>query len=221
MKDILLLHNIKCGGSTLNEIVKNSNKTYTRTKLYNQFLFKDYKVIISSIRNPYNYYISAIFYNRKSRGRVSPESEPYLRKIEKLPKEEYFKLYVKGILTGKIILKNESVGITNNNVDSMMKKHNIGLFTARTLALFFNNRGKYLKKLSLNNNITKIIKLENIEEDLKKLNLTYNNIAENTSRLGKVNINDYYDQELIDLIYEKDKFIFKKFNYDKINLVDN
>jgi len=221
MSKVLILHNIKCGGRTLDKIIKSNKINYNITKIHNKIPHKnnEYKMIVSTIRNPYLYYISAVFYNGKSRGKVSDISKEYFLSIRALPRNEFFKLYVKGILTGKIILNKENVGVKHNDVSKMMRIFNIGFLTARSIALFYNNDRKYLMNTTLNNDIN-ILKLEDLQSEINKLNLdiNYDGFVINKSRPEKLNLKDFYDQELIDLIYEKDKFIFEKFKYDKLIL---
>ena len=226
MSNVLILHNIKCGGITLKHILISNKINYNITKINNNFVSNknnEYKMIVSTIRNPYLYYISAVFYNGKSRGKISNISKEYFSSIRALPRNEFFKLYVKGILTGKIILNKENIGKKRNDVSKMMRIFNIGFLTARSIALFYNNERKYLMDITLNNDIN-ILKLEDLQSEINKLNLdiNYDGFVINKSRLekniGKLNLKDFYDQELIDLIYEKDKFIFEKFKYDKLIL---
>lgn len=233
---VLFIHNKKCGGMS---ILKELEKIYD-VERHNKFLKilnkNKFKYIIGNIRNPYEYYVSLYIWGPSSRGKldiVDSEYEKLSIPLEKEIKEKkenrikLFRLWMKYLLKNK----NSLIGQNKCNLSKIMKDYNIGLMTARFLCYYYKNFDdeiadkyfrKYLSDVNLQSPYTSnFIKLENIKEDLKSVNIKYNNtwVNDNKSQ-GYLDFPwyKYYDQELIDLIYEKDKHIFNKFDYDKINL---
>ena len=59
------------------------------------------------------------------------------------------------------------------------------------------------------------IRAENLEEDFDKIfNTNINDAIHYRSGVGNhLPYKDYYNKDLMDLVYQKDNYIFKKFNY--------
>ena len=151
--------------------------------------------IIMNIRNPYNHYISLYTYGISVFNHAPNVS---------LHKQLGFKLFIKKLL--KLELED-----SNYQEEKVMKKYNIGFISSRVFKAIYGDRinnikssKMLLKKLNYGY-IDLFIKVEDISI---KLHVKNHNI----------DYNQYYDQELIDLIYAKDRLIFKYFNYPKLEL---
>ena len=104
-----------------------------------------------------------------------------------------------------------------------MHKLKIGFFTYRFLYFLSKYNINNLTKDDLKNNdgiiIDKFIRFENMESDIidlfNKINHTYDNVNlpfYNKSNRGKYF--EYYDDELIELVKERDSLIINKFDYE-------
>lgn len=234
------------GMSIATELEKKYELTRNNEFLKKNFNKNMYSHIVGNIRNPYKYYVSAYRWGKTSRGKVlEPLDENYKNEVSnaineyrkknnidetiKLTKDQKklveFKIWMKYILTNKNKLKSSK----NCDLSQIMKDYNIGLVTARFLCYYyrdfkeFNKPDPYFKKYLKDINskspyISNFIKVETIRDDLKRLKIDYSNTWSNQkiNNESELQYYHYYDQDLIDLIYKRYKYIFDKFNYNKL-----
>tara|TARA_Y100000590_G_C15666564_1_gene994678 strand:+ start:175 stop:1023 length:849 start_codon:yes stop_codon:yes gene_type:complete len=70
-----------------------------------------------------------------------------------------------------------------------------------------------IKNENLESNFIEFLSLAKIKIDEKEKEKIYN-LKRTTASSNKRNLNDYYDQECLDLVQEKEKLIIDKYNYD-------
>lgn len=181
--------------------------------------YKD-KLIISSFRNPFYWYRSwwAFSNYKKQYGR-----QLAYNKIE----HDDIKLFQKYMLK----LKNN-----NNYLSKFAKKrpriyrHDIGLLTHMYLNMYFKNQydlinidfSKFQKYDNKHCCVNKWIFVENFINDMTELLNSFNMLTDEISYLIKNThirynefkpLEEYYTQEIVDYVEQRDKFILQKFNY--------
>lgn len=107
--------------------------------------------------------------------------------------------------------------------DEEMKKHNVCQMTYQFGYIYLN--GKFEKLVDPDKPIKQVsyfVKLEEIDQGLKKIEelfeIDFSECCADESFYNKsdhLDIVCYYNQDLLDLVYQKDRFIFEKFGYPK------
>ena len=175
--------------------------------------------IIGNIRNPYKIYVSLWAYGCYKKGALfnyfNKHHQEYLYLYSDVYNIQHFKTWCKLILQYNIILK-KNIFFQDTDV---MKYYNIGIVTYRFITLYYNGNFNILHNDKINNEVDIFIKVENMINDLQKINI---HITEDQNENGKIKSNStthldyqlYYDDELRNLVYLKDFYIFKRFQYD-------
>lgn len=205
------IHFPKCGGTTIESIIKN-NKDF---KIKGHYVFSDlneahHKIWFSSIRNPIDYYYS---FWRFRVNQIKNSPDPFHKRVKKKDSYKYlseqpnFQKYIECLFDN-----GSEFGPMTKNVIRYWFGNNEELFVKS----YYNEpKKKYLVKY--------IIKLENLKNGLKEMGLNDEDL-ENIPQLnmsGKEytfeNKNPlylkHYNQELLDMIYKKDRYIFDAFDY--------
>jgi hypothetical protein len=212
------IHFPKCGGTTIESIIKEKKDFICK----NHHVFSDLneaehgvkeldKIWFSSIRNPIDYYYSFWRYRVNE---LKNSNDPFHKRVKNKASYKYlsdepdFQKYTECLFDN-----NSEFGPMTKNVIRYWFGNNEELFVKS----YYNEpKKKYLVK--------NIVKLENLKNDLKKIGLNDEDL-ENIQQLnmsGKEysfeNENPlylkYYNQELLDIIYKRDKYIFDAFDYD-------
>ncbi|MFW5847699.1 MAG: hypothetical protein ACOCVF_02155 [bacterium] len=169
------------------------------------------KLIVSSIRNPWDWYVSIFKWHQKWRDK---DNNP---RFNCFIKNDNFEDYLDKLL----INQNKCKSTTYINFDTM-KKLDIGLFTLVYLELLGDKEFNQYNKKNFTGlpNIDYFIKLEDINDGIKNLfkeiNYTNYNI-DNLPNLNKTNHKPYKEMyindDMIKLVEYKERFIIEKFNY--------
>tara|TARA_Y100000590_G_C15669310_1_gene995693 strand:+ start:90 stop:905 length:816 start_codon:yes stop_codon:yes gene_type:complete len=141
-----------------------------------------------------------------------------------------FRSWLKLILKDRIHDDGSGFGLSSiHNFSGQLTYRYLCLFSKRTEDLFNNSISNFddMKRFDENYNVLNyVIKLENLENDfinfLTKLNMKVDpseeKLISNLSRTNKSsrinNFIEYYDQESIDIVYQKERLIIDKYNYD-------
>jgi len=228
-KNIHFIHNQKCAGTFIWSLIKkqyplnsfNNNHAYIHKNSYNVNGNSKDMFIVGNIRNPYKIYVSLWSYGCYKKGALfnyfNKHHPEYLYLYSDVYNIQNFKTWCKLILQYNIILK-KNIFFQDTDV---MKYYNIGIVTYRFISLYYNGNFNILHndKINNKNDIDIFIKVENMINDLQKINI---HITEEQNENGKTKSNStthldyqlYYDDELRNLVYLKDFYIFKRFNYD-------
>ena len=211
MAQYCFIHLPKCGGSYISTLMYENNKNGKYImKGHNSVEKKDPTLTyVGNIRHPYDIYKSLWNYGCERQGGVYnyvKKNYPHYAYLYSSKRNiKNFRLWLGLILTNTICYNGED-----------MKKYNIGLVTYRFFKLYNFKDYSLLDKVDIDPLIDVFIKLENIKEDLKKIELSYTEIRVNASKYLQSDSADiYYDQELKNLVYSKDRYIFDKFYYQK------
>lgn len=214
----VFLHLQKCGGTYISSLMNKKNEDKQSKTLYinkghssvpNKL---DCNIYVGNIRHPYEIYRSLWTYGCLKKGdiyKIITQNFPqYAHLYNSHTDIQNFKLWLTLLLNYKIILPKK---LYYFDID-IMKKHNIGLATYRFFSIYNHSNFKLLNNFNYNPIIDIFIRNESMASDLQKIGLEYIDIKINDSQ--KLDI-DYYDDEMKELVFKKDKYLFEKFNYPK------
>lgn len=191
------------------------------------------KAKIGTIRNPLAFYVSLWAYGCQKKGNF------YHRHIKLFPEEKFlyqdpfnyhnFRKWLK-----RVLVYDTEKPLRIKPFDfTKASQYNIGLLTLEVIETYFQGNYKFLERSRIafdiendfdfiikieewKNILPKIIKKLSLENEinnsryqtiLKKAILDYPNSSKHDS------IEKYYDQETLELVKEKDKFVFQHFDY--------
>jgi len=218
-KKYIYLHLQKTAGTFITNFLinhKNAVKVHMRHSSYKHIGSPKGKIIWGGIRNPWDWYVSWYASNTTSVGTTFPGIFS-----EGMDFKEFMKKIFFGIKSGKH---------GRDLYFDKISKANVGVYTYRYIDRF----GKDINTLPLSksyflknhDNIImvphrNIYRFENLSEDIKRImanELTVEDIQKLDS-LAKVNTSrhkdykEYYDDEMIEWVKEKDQLIIEKFSY--------
>lgn len=218
-KKIKFVHMPKCAGSSISRYLKKySNATILHhyKKINDDHLNND-TMWVSNIRNPFEIYPSFWIYRSYGHDKKNfcfehlPENCKSSPNATLKSKKEAFKNWL-----NFIILDYKSPG---NNFKG--GKIDFGLVTQWAIIYWFGRNkslfeSEYLNTPDKNYVITNYIRKEHIEYDLKEILGTNSDIIVPSENKGKeiIDYREFFDKEMIEMIYSKDIYIFKKFKYD-------
>ena len=227
---IVFVHLQKCTGTYLDKlfhsIYRKRIKTLTHKPLSTVQKHANKALVVGNIRNPYDVYVSLWAFGCKKKGQLygtfknSKFLSQHLAVYSDPSSPQNFRTWLKIILDSETLTKllpQPKLGFHDSKI---MKQFNIGLLTYRFFALYNESNFNLLHPENINKNpvVDIFIRTEHMQEDLAKLNIQ---IPRTTTQSTKINASkhkssDFYlDEETKNLIYEKDKYIFTKFGYDK------
>ena len=206
----------RCTGNTIIRVLKNNNFVFYTTGHTGIDSKPNDLITFGCIRNPFLWYISlwSITFQRgmKNKNKFSKyllRNHPrnYYYNIENPTDKKCFKNFL------LFMINDYSSFWPHNDYSDIRKKYNIGYMTQVFFRMYNNNNYELLENISENPIIDFFIKQENLLNDINKyFNLNLSNLK-NSSKSNHIHYSNYYDEELTKLIYEKDRYIFEKFNY--------
>lgn len=223
---VIFVHLQKCAGTYLDNlfrsVYKNRVKVLTHIPLSSQQKRINKAFVIGNIRHPYDVYVSLWAFGCKKRGslyntfknRLPPQ---YLSLYSDPNSSQNFRTWLKILLGNNTLTKllpKPKLGFHNSQ---LMQKFNIGLLTYRFFALYNESNFNLLRPQYIPHNpvVDLFIRSEHMQEDLAKLKITLPQQSTKTNSSNHKPYDFYLDEETKDLIYEKDKYIFTKFGYEK------
>lgn len=98
-----------------------------------------------------------------------------------------------------------------------MARYSIGQMTYSFFVLYNYENYELLDNIEENPIVDIFIKQETLGSDMKQLGFNYT-CGEDVARIDEHReYHEYYNKELKDLVYERDIYIFRKFNYAKMD----
>lgn len=213
-KNIIFSHFPKAACSYINKVLATAQndsrntlfKSYTslrHTKVKKEHKSPD-NIIVGNIRHPLLIYVSMFAYNCRLLPNQTEKTEFGIKYYSNVNSIEIFREWLKL----KICDVNDKLGDSN----LIYQRSDVGVITNRFFHLYNDNDFSYLNKPNENPLVDLFIKAENISDALTELNLPgkHDTLVNSSPHLPW---REYYTDELIDLVYEKDKYIFDKFEY--------
>lgn len=210
------IHPMKCGGTFINEILLNTTNAKKVGDHCPRHMATPDQNFITSVRNPFDWYVSYYHHsiNNPNDLIIVTPSDNFKDVLTQLLKLRESDMYF-GLSTRYF---GEDVGGAANftSKDFIDYPENIGFYSWYWNRMVADKGG--------NVDDVHVIKTENLREDLiatiSKFDVisdyTRSSILENpraNSRGEKESYRDYYDQELIDMVYKMDKPMFDRFGY--------
>lgn len=213
-QDIIFCHLEKCAGTFIGRMLKLLQKRTGRKYMWVGHDINDSTrkimgnmMVLGNIRNPYSYYVSLwAFSGIHKKGH-------YDIIASKFPEHLYLYSDPYNIPNFRKWLKLMVTGLLQEDFAKHMVKYNIGLLTSRFFELYNDCDFSLLNNVDVNPMVHYFIRLENLKEDLNKINLPYVHHISNRSQHHHYSL--YYGEEERDLVYKLDNYIFKKFGYQK------
>ena len=137
-KDIIFVHNLKGGGSSVEEFIKSkfNNENIKRVKIYNLgnnnwYLHKKFKnkYLILNVRNPFFHYYSLFTYRKSALN------------LGNFPKGNCFSNF----LTNLLILDTKNLYPEGNDEVKIMSKFDIGFISARIFLAIYGDKINSIK----------------------------------------------------------------------------
>ena len=211
-ENYLFIHLPKCGGSCISNLMEkylNGKKVGTQHKTINAIEKKNsQKIIIGCCRNPLSWYVSLWSFGKKG-----AFGKDFIRKYSNkdylysdTTNVKYFREWL------RFVLMELDTNLFHADANCM-KKHNIGILTYRFFKMYNNmnfSNLKYPKKKGL---VDHFILTESIESDFNKIFGTKICGTKKINKSNHLHYMKYYTPELLRLVYAKDFYIFKKFDY--------
>lgn len=215
--DFIFLHLPKCAGTYIQNVLKDnllgkiSKKNHKTIRIYD----KNRPKIIGSVRNPFSYYVSNWSYSCQMKGepfRLFIEERPDKINLFKDPNNvKNFKEWF-NILHYEIDLDAPSLGITRKP-NTSYRQQNVGYYTFTFFKMYNELKFELLKTPEKDILVNEFIKVETIDEDLKRIFSIQINNREKMNTSEHLDYHEYYDEELKEKVFILDKYIFNKFNY--------
>lgn len=228
-EDFTFIHTHKCGGSFVTKILQDEfqgrqvgNTFHTPRK---QCIY-DTEIHLGTVRNPFDWYVSMYhFYTKKD--------NPIIKGLGDFKNTIRTLLNLYGTEKHKELqhcdLRDNAVGFYFSSKGQGHTPR--GGFTNKDFIDYPDNEGFYTwlwKRMNadVNGNTHNIhlMKVENLNQDLVDALDKYSSItteqkdiilqAPKNNTTDRGDYKEYYDQELIDLIYKQDSFFFKRFGYE-------
>lgn len=217
---IKFVHMPKCAGSSIAYFLQpylNSNfKCLKHYKEINHEDLGDASTWVSCIRNPLDVYASFWAYReygtdvRTKMFKSLPENCKSHIDDNLKSKKEAFRNWLNFVL------------LEYNFPNSIFENANVdyGMVTQWVITYWFGENKKLFESEYLNNPdknyvITEYIRAEHIETDLKKIININEEIIMPRKNQGKEKLDyrELYDKEMMEMVYNKDRYIYKKFKY--------
>jgi hypothetical protein len=213
-KNHLFIHLQKCAGSHISSLIEQNFDVKAVGDVHGTITPEEKnKTIVGCIRNPLSYYVSLWAYNISQLHGIgkkilrSYEDKGYL--FEDSASVSNFQDFLKFLLTDAKLTGTDFCTDT-----SVMRKYNIGHLTYRFFLLYNCLDFILLKNPKKNLLADVFIRSEKLEEDFNKIFDTDIKKTTNFNKSEHLHYVKYYNTELINLVYEKDMYIFKKFSYE-------
>lgn len=227
-KKVCHIHIPKCGGTFIGNLLYHQQTPHepldekNKPSRYGLLKNENYELIFTIIRNPISFYKSLYTFFKNHDQNKYKISNKFLLLAKKYDNINDF---IKIILLGPLDKKFKNSGYDNDYNPEIL---NYGLFTHYLKFFcgpFINNLNEkpeiFIKQIKESNIC--FFYLETLSKDLNKLyeklnnkNISYilnKDIITNKSNKNLNNINYNIDKKVIELINEKDKYVFKFFNY--------
>jgi len=239
----LFVHLPKCGGTfietALHAQYKNKSQIFDTDNLRHYSPAIEYKTkykIIGNIRNPFSFYVSIWSYAMKcykhymkyeKREIFLPAIQDMMNKDSSIARRvfedpnniENFREWFQLINTEKFVYLKDPIRFSDDiklpEIKESYLDKGIGLSTWRYIKMYQHFQFEYLNKINDDYLLDDVIKIESVDEDVKKLfgfEIDYS--AVNYNKSDHLDYRLYYDQSMIDYVLKTDEYIFKKFNYD-------
>lgn len=212
-KNFTYIHPMKCGGTFVNDIILDSMESKVvefhlpRRALNHQHNF------ITSVRNPFDWYVSVYYYLRKRLPKLFKHSDSFKETIIPL-----LDLNRSNLHRGFIDTDWDADVIMNfKTKDFEDYQDDIGFYSWYWHRMVNDKDG--------NSDDVHVMKVENLREDLINTLSKFCTVSNYTRHLiltspnsnveeSRKHYRDYYDQELIDMVYKMDKTMFDRFGYE-------
>jgi hypothetical protein len=240
-KDIIFIHLPKTGGTFVHKFIEDQcakNPDFIKTYFKNPghgykhatINLEEKKIrkkhVLGTVRNPFDHYVSWYSWSFRSgnimavkKDKLFEEWREFRNKFKNPKDTEGFRYWLKMILSKYFINSPIPSNQNSKNNSRSYLEDDIGHSTWLFLKMYYQSDLSYLKNPELNLIVDSYIRTEHLYEDLIKhfrfLKEDFDNFKikkiNSSNRLD--NYRDYYDDELIELVYHKDKYLFDKFNY--------
>lgn len=235
-KKHVYIHLPKTGGTFLTSLLRTSLNCSLAKREHSSIsleqkntIYKD-KIIVGSIRNPFDYYVSTFSFAARAPGPVrrraifGVKSKPLFEKYPEIKELFNDGMDVSNFQKWLPIFLNDmeldwpKIYLPKNSIlEGYRHEHDIGYLTWVFMKMFYELDLSYLDTPEKNKIADIYIKTETLNEqaseifdiDIKKLN---SRPKSNGFKRHK-DYREYYNDELIEMVYRKDKYIFDKFGY--------
>lgn len=192
---IIFSHLPKCGGITIEKVLRDQFSKAFRSLRHNQIENKIEEIkYIGNIRNPFSWYVSMWAFS-KNRIFQNSELSDDLTSIENFRK--WLNLFI------------------YDNQDDLMDyqgKYRIGALTRTYFELYNSNNNYNVDNSTQEITVDYFIHCETIFEDIEKIfGIRLEEVKLNTT--NHLQYREYYDEDTKELIYDRERYIFKNFNY--------
>lgn len=221
VQGIIFCHLEKCAGVYIGRILQLAEKQNGRkymwvghtltddmTKNIKNIAITKNMIIMGNIRNPYTFYVSlwafSCIHKKGHYNLIRNKYPQYLYLYSDPYNVQNFRKWLKLMLTG---------AFKDEDFAKYMTNHNIGLITSRFFELYNQSDFSLLENIEANPIVNHFLRLEHLKHDLAKVDLPYETQVRNKSKHHHYSA--YYGKEEMDLVYELDNYIFKKFGYEK------
>ena len=213
-KNFTYIHPMKCGGTFINKILLDTINAKKVDDHRPRYMETSNQVFVSSVRNPFDWYVSFYHHSLKY-------SNDLIRCVGDF----------KSTLTQLLNLRKSDMYLELSTRHFGKETDSSPNFSSKDFAEYPNNIGFYswywnrmVKDKDGNVGDVHVLKTENLRDDLIIFLGKFDNISDYTRStiLGMPRANveesrksyhDYYDQELIDMVYKMDKPMFDMFGY--------
>jgi len=211
----IFVHLLKCGGTSIFRMMMDNFKVLNVDQIGKGVPLSHYtipieekkgKVVVGNIRHPLSFYVSLwAFVDGGFTGTFIKQYKDKAHLCDDTFSIPKFQEWLKIIINDRFLLPPAG------------EEFNIGILTWTFFEKYYNNDYRFLNTPNEEYLVDHYIRLETLEEDFNRIFGTdikkqNNPRYKTTKHLPYI---EYYNNELIDLVYDKEKFIFDKFNYNK------
>lgn len=221
------LHLQKCAGTNISAtLTEHFGGVRQRGKQHHPVLDRDPNCLyFGSIRNPYSYYVSVWAFRI---GRINSDARLHRWARTMMPDRmdlmtnplsvESFREWL------KILLRKDRRQLRGGIIDYLRDDHDIGWFTYRYFTILQNKQFEFLSDPHGDDLLDDIVRVEHLNEDLSRVlrRIGFDDpaplVAESRERQPRnrsrhLPYEQYYDDELIALVAEKDGYLLEKYDY--------
>jgi len=206
------IHPLKCGGTFVNEILDNTDEPeylgyhLPRSKVTGEHTF------VASVRNPFDWYVSFYHHSVEKRGYIFECNDDFKTTLISLLSLRDSNLY-------EGMLNHDWVG----DCASYITKSDIADYPS-DVGFYTWNWNRMVADTNGNTEDVHVIKTETLRDDLVNTFSKFGKITDNIKSLimstpdanvqkDRKPYQEYYDDELIALVYKADKVMFDRFGY--------
>lgn len=238
-KDVIFIHYPKTGGTFVHKFIEDQckkNPDFIKTYFINRghgykhatINIEEKKIlkkhVLGIVRNPFDHYVSWYSWSFQSGNIFAiPKNKLFsewkdLRDKLKSPKDvNGFRTWLKLVLTKYFIDSPLPTNYYKKLKSENYLKTDIGHSTWLFLKMYYWSDLSFLNNPELNYIADSYLRTEYLYDDMVKhfriLKKDYDNFKKQNTSNRLSDYRDYYDDELIELVYHKDKYLFDKFNY--------